>query len=255
MLAKDPARRYQQPLDVAKALAPIIKAAAHASKGTGPAKAATPSAAALLENQPTLPLDQGNARTDPPRQKSEIKAIRPAPRASHRPALAAVVCGVVGIVILAGLVATEARLHILSGLARFTWSSVWPKSHSGSGAEPAQAAAPFDAAQAKQLQKAWADYVGVPVDRETDLGNGVTIKLKFIPPGTFQMGSPVNITDHRSNELPQHSVEITRPFYIGVYAVTKRQFAAFVTDAGYRTEGENVNNKQTWRSPGGPTME
>ena len=80
MLAKNPASRYQQPLDVAKALAPIIKAAAHASKGTGPAKAATPSAAALLENQPTLPLDQGNARTDPPRQKSEIKAIRPAPR-------------------------------------------------------------------------------------------------------------------------------------------------------------------------------
>ncbi len=61
-------------------------------------------------------------------------------------------------------------------------------------------------------------------------------------------------------------MEITRAFYLGVYPVTKGQFAAFVKEAGYQTEAEkdgkgghgvNLATAQweqkpeyTWRHPG-----
>ena len=45
-------------------------------------------------------------------------------------------------------------------------------------------------------------------------------------------------------------MEITRRFYLGVYPVTKGQFAAFVKDDGYQTEAEQAGHKQTWRNPG-----
>ena len=98
--------------------------------------------------------------------------------------------------------------------------------------------ATFDAAQAKRFQQAWADYLHVPVVRKVNLGGGSTMKLKLIPPGTFQMGSTKSEAGRRKNEGPRHQVELTQPFYAGVYPVTKGQFAAFVRDAAYQTEAE-----------------
>ena len=116
---------------------------------------------------------------------------------------------------------------------------------------PAQAEAPFDAAKAKQLQQEWAAYLNKPVDRVVDLGNGVTMKLTLIPPGTFQMGSPEGEAGHYEYEGPQHRVKITDPFYMGVYPVTKAQFAAFVKDAGYQTDAEQAHDTVTWLKPVG----
>jgi len=48
------------------------------------------------------------------------------------------------------------------------------------------------------------------------------IKLRLIPTGTFQMGSPDGEGD--TDEHPQHEVRITRPFYVGVYEVTQAQY-------------------------------
>ena len=53
--------------------------------------------------------------------------------------------------------------------------------------------------------------------------NSVGITMKLIQPGTFQMGSEAPVAD--SDERPVHSVEVTRPFYIGVYEVTNEQWA------------------------------
>jgi len=98
---------------------------------------------------------------------------------------------------------------------------------------PPLAIAPFDAPQAKQHQRAWADYLGVPVETTNSIG----MKLVLIPPGEFQMGSPQEEIDllvesstdekwlkrHRS-EGPRHRVRLTRPFYLAVYEVTQEEY-------------------------------
>ena len=90
--------------------------------------------------------------------------------------------------------------------------------------------APFDAAQARRLQQAWADHLGVPVVREVfladgdALGDGVVMKLALIPPGTFLMGSPDSDSLAAADEKPQHRVTITKPFYIGMYPVTQEEY-------------------------------
>ena len=92
------------------------------------------------------------------------------------------------------------------------------------------------------------------------------MKLKLIQPGTFTMGSPRDEEGRNADEGPQHEVEITRAFYMGVYPVTKGQFAAFVQDDGYQTDAEKDGKggsglnlatagfeqkpEYTWRHPG-----
>jgi uncharacterized protein (TIGR02996 family) len=67
--------------------------------------------------------------------------------------------------------------------------------------------------------------------RERDIGprparfvNAVGMELAMIPAGSFLMGSPENEEKRGGDEGPQHLVEITRPFYLGVCHVTQRQY-------------------------------
>jgi formylglycine-generating enzyme required for sulfatase activity len=101
---------------------------------------------------------------------------------------------------------------------------------------PAPAIAPFDAAKAKEHQKAWGKHLGVPVE----ITNSIGMKLVLIPPGEFMMGSPKELIEEelkradiaqRYKELlpsegPQHRVRITRPFYLGKYEVTQEEWEA-----------------------------
>ena len=50
------------------------------------------------------------------------------------------------------------------------------------------------------------------------------MKLKLIPAGEFDMGSPDNDSEAQANEKPRHRVKITRPFYLGVYPVTRGEY-------------------------------
>jgi formylglycine-generating enzyme required for sulfatase activity len=88
-----------------------------------------------------------------------------------------------------------------------------------------------------------------PDSDEPDLANTIGMKLKLIKAGKFLMGSPKD-EKGRFNEGPQHEVEITKPFYMGVCPVTRGQFAAFVKDAAYQTEAEKNGDSRTWRKPG-----
>jgi uncharacterized protein (TIGR02996 family) len=56
------------------------------------------------------------------------------------------------------------------------------------------------------------------------LTNSVGMLFSLIPAGTFRMGSPNGEADRQENEGPQHEVEITRPFYLGVYPITQEQY-------------------------------
>ncbi len=54
--------------------------------------------------------------------------------------------------------------------------------------------------------------------------NSIGMKLVSIPAGEFQMGAPGGEYKAFSDERPQHSVRITRPFYLGVYEVTQAEY-------------------------------
>jgi len=53
--------------------------------------------------------------------------------------------------------------------------------------------------------------------------NSIGMKLVRVEPGVFLMGSPENEAERLPREH-QHEVEITRPFYVGVYEVTQEQY-------------------------------
>jgi WD40 repeat protein/serine/threonine protein kinase/formylglycine-generating enzyme required for sulfatase activity len=58
--------------------------------------------------------------------------------------------------------------------------------------------------------------------------NSIGMKLVFIPPGKFLMGSPTTERGRGADE-EQHEVILSKPFYIGVFEVTQEQYEA-VTD-------------------------
>jgi formylglycine-generating enzyme required for sulfatase activity len=88
------------------------------------------------------------------------------------------------------------------------------------------------------------------------------MKLVLIPAGKFRMGSSPEEIEHLRKEsfpgfpgwekleTPQQEVRITRPFYLGAFEVTKGQFAAFVKDTAFQTEGDKAGDKIGWRNPG-----
>jgi formylglycine-generating enzyme required for sulfatase activity len=94
---------------------------------------------------------------------------------------------------------------------------------------PPAAVAPFDAAQARQHQQAWADYLGVPVVHTNSLG----MAFRLIPPGEFTMGATdaeararfeYPNSDDVERATPAHRVRLTRPFYLGEREVSYREF-------------------------------
>lgn len=73
-------------------------------------------------------------------------------------------------------------------------------------------------------------YCGKMLQKDTSLPakdiitNSVGMKLKYIPPGEFWMGSSENEKGHQDNESPKHLVKLTKGFYMGVTEVTQAQW-------------------------------
>jgi formylglycine-generating enzyme required for sulfatase activity len=93
--------------------------------------------------------------------------------------------------------------------------------------------------------------------------NSIGIKLVLIPAGEFKMGSGESAeataaffnktcgkdyldADFFKDEHPQHRVRITKPFYMGMYHVTRGQFRQFVKGTGYKTDAEKGDNPGAW---------
>jgi formylglycine-generating enzyme required for sulfatase activity/serine/threonine protein kinase len=99
---------------------------------------------------------------------------------------------------------------------------------------PATAAAPFNATQARELQAQWASHLGVPAEHTNSIG----MTLRLIPPGDYLVGATAEETDaalakvrgdgaweeRLRSSAPQHRVTLTKPYYIGVYEVTQKEF-------------------------------
>ncbi len=79
--------------------------------------------------------------------------------------------------------------------------------------------------------------------------NSIGMKLKFISAGTYIMGSPDNDSDAEANEKPQHTINITKDFYIGVYEVTQAEwFAVMGTTPGTFTGDNNPVETVSWET-------
>jgi formylglycine-generating enzyme required for sulfatase activity len=103
--------------------------------------------------------------------------------------------------------------------------------------QPPRAAAPFGEKRAKFHQKRWSWYLRLPVVKTNSIG----MPLVLIPPGEFDMGStreeiagalelgrkmnlPRGYMERVPSESPRHRVKITKPFYLGRYTVTQREY-------------------------------
>lgn len=98
-----------------------------------------------------------------------------------------------------------------------------------------------------------------------EIKDSVGMRMVYIPPGKFLMGSPDGEPGRESQET-QHEVVLTKGYYLGVHEVTLGQFKQFVFDTKYQTDGEKdgkgaygidetgkiqeLNPKFTWKSPG-----
>jgi formylglycine-generating enzyme required for sulfatase activity len=88
--------------------------------------------------------------------------------------------------------------------------------------------------QAAAVRMAAAEYFNLPVEIKIPLDDAVSIELVLIPPGEFLMGS--QYSKERSAEKfggqasaydlehPQHPVRITKPFYLGKFEITQKQW-------------------------------
>src|SRR5436190_5681944 len=106
--------------------------------------------------------------------------------------------------------------------------------------QPLPLAAPFDAAQARVAQEAWARHMGRSSSVET---NSLGMELILIPAGKFAMGSPPAEKDRHADEN-QVDVTLTKVFYLGKTEVTQGQWRNVMGSTpwkrqDYGREGDN----------------
>ncbi|MFH1023553.1 MAG: formylglycine-generating enzyme family protein [Planctomycetota bacterium] len=70
------------------------------------------------------------------------------------------------------------------------------------------------------------------------------MKLVWIPPGEFLMGSPENEPGRSSDEGPQHRVTFTNGFYMGATEVTQAQWKAVMRDNPSYFKGDDLPVEQ-----------
>src|SRR5262245_5903547 len=90
-------------------------------------------------------------------------------------------------------------------------------------------------------------------EKAREIKNSIGMKLVRIPAGKFKMGSPADEVSRTPYEL-QHEVEISKPFYLGVYEVTQAEFQKVMgtNPSSFASSGSNaakVRGMDTTRFP------
>jgi formylglycine-generating enzyme required for sulfatase activity len=87
----------------------------------------------------------------------------------------------------------------------------------------------------------WPDVA--PKELTVDLGGGIKMEFVLIPAGSFMMGDETGI----DREKPVHKVNITKPFYLGKYEVTREQWQAVMGSNPSRFKGpKNPVEQVSW---------
>jgi formylglycine-generating enzyme required for sulfatase activity len=104
-----------------------------------------------------------------------------------------------------------------------------------------------------KAQQEWAAALKLPVEMVNKQG----IKMRLVPPGAMDLGTPPGqvedrlvqlvpasrewlwLRDNGPSEQPRRRVTFAEPFYLGATEVTVAQFRAFVDATGYVTKAES----------------
>src|SRR5689334_4644396 len=104
-----------------------------------------------------------------------------------------------------------------------------------------------DAAKSPQWdgKETVADYAkraGVTPTLTLDLGDGVKWEGVLVPAGTFVMGSPKGEAkaEDEAGQEKQHKVTISKPYYMGKYEVTQKQFEKVTGANPSPTKGDDL---------------
>jgi serine/threonine protein kinase/formylglycine-generating enzyme required for sulfatase activity len=246
MMEKEPAKRYQKPIEVAQALAPFVEQdGKRASVGTVVEEGAKPKVPTAEE---LLPAQRGS-RTSAPSRLMEARAGSVA-RENQLPdekrttrkewLIVSVITASIMLLLLGVYVYVQTLAGRLPGSgtpnASLTLGTGDTKPRPPGGKEGGQVGG-------KEL----------PETETVDLGGGMTMEFVRIPPGTFLMGSPQG-EPYRQEDEWQHEVEITRAFSLGKYAVTQQQYEALMgtNPSGFSARAggkERVQGLDTSRFP------
>ncbi|MBP5673197.1 MAG: formylglycine-generating enzyme family protein [Victivallales bacterium] len=124
-----------------------------------------------------------------------------------------------------------AKDPVKAGMHRVTWdmSVDEPNLHTGDFTVTIQAftgAYPYmvvDLSGGVDVAKYPVRYSATPPDITQDTCRTTELWLRLIFPGTFMMGSPAEELGRYSDET-LHKVTLTKPYYIGVFEVTQKQY-------------------------------
>lgn len=75
---------------------------------------------------------------------------------------------------------------------------------------------------------------------ESDYTNSIGMKFMKIPEGEFMMGSSLDTEGRDSDESPLHKVTIKKPFYMGKFEVTQKQWREVMGSNPSYFEGDNL---------------
>ena len=80
------------------------------------------------------------------------------------------------------------------------------------------------------------------------LGAGVAMRLRWIPPGSFMMGSPESERGRFDGEGPQHGVELRRGYWLGEAPCTQAEWEAVMGEnpSHYKGEGARPVEQVSW---------
>jgi formylglycine-generating enzyme required for sulfatase activity len=257
MMAKDAAQRYQQPSEVAQALAPFFKqgvkpiptgtarfaapSAAQIPAETASSKAAAatpllspaavPVAAARVQNTAHPPvgrdLDEPNSMqtvlavvAEPPRPAAVSRSGRDSPRQTPSKIIRPKIWLGVAVAFM-----------LLAGLGLWASGILTAKLKTGNGTSTTGAAAAETpagdvAARKPSAPESFAEETASSQTLENQtLKNSIGMELVLISAGKFQMGSPAS-EQGRSSDEAQVDVTLTKSFYLGKTEVTQGQWRA-----------------------------
>jgi formylglycine-generating enzyme required for sulfatase activity len=123
-------------------------------------------------------------------------------------------------------------LDSMKNLSCFSWSFVWNHlqayidfTQDELGAMDVE----YQADSARKYQEWYAGRLGLAKEKTIEAGE-TKIEMVLIPPGCFWMGSPEDEEGRFNDESPRHRVLISKPFYMGKYQVTQRQWQVVMGD-------------------------